>query len=319
MKNKRLLFIGNTRLGDCVLSTGLLDDICNHYNARATVICGGLGSMIYKESPLVDKVIILRKKKYSYHWFELWKAIKNTYWDVVCDLRKTPVSWLIKAKKRIILNYDKKIIEHRLEGLTRLNPLNRTPLPKVWLKENIHQEAIKLLNGRSKPYLIIAPTANWEAKIWPSNNYAYIAKKLINSSYFKGGTVVIVGGPGEETTGRNIVSEIGDIDPLNLIGEPILPTAAIFSYSRLYIGNDSGLMHLSAAVGTPTLGLFGPTEDKIYSPVGENTMIVRTPESPSDLMSDSSFNHRTSGSLMNTLGVDRVEHAVYELLSKINL
>ena len=79
MKNKRLLFIGNTRLGDCVLSTGLLDDICNHYNARATVICGGLGSIIYKESPLVDKVIILRKKKYSYHWFGLWKEIKNTY------------------------------------------------------------------------------------------------------------------------------------------------------------------------------------------------------------------------------------------------
>ena len=116
MKNKRLLFIGNTRLGDCVLSTGLLDDICNHYNARATVICGGLGSIIYKESPLVDKVIILRKKKYSYHWFELWKEIKNTYWDIVCDLRKTPVSWLIRARKRIVLNYNKKIIEHRLEG-----------------------------------------------------------------------------------------------------------------------------------------------------------------------------------------------------------
>ena len=132
----------------------------------------------------------------------------------------------------------------------------------------------------------------------------------MNSNYFKGGTVVIVGGPGEESTGKNIVSEIGDINPLNLIGEPILPTAAIFSYSRLYIGNDSGLMHLSAAVGTPTLGLFGPTEDKIYSPVGKNTMIVRTPESPSALMSDSSFNHSTTGSLMNTLGVDRVEHAV---------
>ena len=113
---------------------------------------------------------------------------------------------------------------------------------------------------------IIAPTANWEAKIWPSNNYAYISKKLMNSSYLKGGTVVIVGGPGEEAAGENIVSEIGDINPLNLIGKPILPTAAIFSYSRLYIGNDSGLMHLSAAVGTPTLGLFGPTEDKIYCP-----------------------------------------------------
>ena len=187
------------------------------------------------------------------------------------------------------------------------------------MKENIHQEGIRLLNGRSKPYLIIAPTANWEAKIWPSNNYACIAKNLMNSNYFKGGTVVIVGGPGEESIGENIVSEIGDINLLNLIGEPILPTAAIFSYSRLYIGNDSGLMHLSAAMGTPTLGLFGPTDDRIYSPVGKNSMIVRTPESPSDLMSDSSFNHRTSGSLMKTLSIDRVETAAHELLSRTNL
>ena len=316
MKNKRLLFIGNTRLGDCVLSTGLLEDVCKYYNAKATVICGSLGATIFKKFPSVDKVIILRKKKYSYHWFELWKEIRSTYWDVVCDLRGTPVSWCIRTKKRIILSKRKNITEHRINGLAKLNPLNRSPMPKIWLNESIKNEGKKLLQGRSKPFLVIGPTANWEAKIWPTNNFINLAKKLIESSYFKGGTLVIVGGPGEEEIGKNIMSQAAKINPINLIGEPILPTAAIFSFSRLYIGNDSGLMHLAAAIGAPTLGLFGPTDDQIYSPLGRNTMVVRTPETPKELMSTSDFDHRTSGSLMETLSIEKVKKITYTMLKK---
>ena len=94
-----------------------------------------------------------------------------------------------------------------------------------------------------------------------------------------------------------------------------MPTAAIFTLSKIFIGNDSGLMHLAAATGTPTLGLFGPTDDKLYAPSGKNCMTVRTPEPPSELMDIPSFDHRTSGSLMNTLNVSVVEKAFLKLLS----
>ena len=123
-----------------------------------------------------------------------------------------------------------------------------------------------------------------------------------------------MGGPGEEKIGEELFNKIKDLNPINLIGKPILPTAAIFSLSRIFIGNDSGLMHLSAATGIPTLGLFGPTDDKLYSPTGKNAMYVRTPESPKELMSVPGFDHRTSLSLMDTLTVEMVEKRVKDLL-----
>ena len=50
---------------------------------------------------------------------------------------------------------------------------------------------------------------------------------------------------------------------------------ACLKRAQLFIGNDSGLMHMAAAAGTPTIGLFGPSDDKLYGPWGENTRIVR--------------------------------------------
>ena len=105
------------------MSTGLLDDLCEFYQAKATVICGALGEDIYSRYPFTEKVITLRKQKYSFHWYHLWKKIKGTRWDVLCDLRSTPVPFLVRSKKRIILNKNK--IKDIWENLSiRLNGYN---------------------------------------------------------------------------------------------------------------------------------------------------------------------------------------------------
>ena len=80
MKNRenKLLFIGNTRLGDCIMSTGLLDDLCEFYQAKATVICGALGEDIYSRYPFTEKVITLRKQiKNSVIIFIIFHYIKK--------------------------------------------------------------------------------------------------------------------------------------------------------------------------------------------------------------------------------------------------
>ena len=319
MKNRenKLLFIGNTRLGDCIMSTGLLDDLCEFYQAKATVICGALGEDIYSRYPFTEKVITLRKQKFSFHWYHLWKKIKGTRWDVLCDLRSTPVTLLVRAKKRIILNKNKKTSQHRVTGLARLNPYSRNTLPRIWLKKEDLNQGKDLLLGHSPPFFVICPSANWEAKVWPEENFTQLSKNIMNSNYFKGGTLIIVGGPGEEEVGKIIMKKLGKINIINLIGLPIIPTAAVFCFSKLYIGNDSGLMHLAASIGTPTIGLFGPTDDNIYAPLGKNTMVVRTPESSEELMSDPDFNHRTSGSLMKSLTINKVEKIAFEMLRKL--
>ena len=61
---------------------------------------------------------------------------------------------------------------------------------------------------------------------------------------------------------------------------------ACFSRVRLYVGNDSGLMHLAAAAGAPTIGLFGPTADAIYAPWGPKAVTVRVPRSHEEIKAE---------------------------------
>ena len=188
------------------------------------------------------------------------------------------------------------------------------PIPKVWISDQSMIIAKKYLNNDSGPFISIGPTANWPAKVWSTDNFAALIRKILDFKDLKGSRVILVGGPGEESVGEDLGKKLLDIEPINLIGKPILPTAAVFSLSKIFIGNDSGLMHLSAATGIPTLGLFGPTDDKLYSPTGKNAFFIRTPKSPQELMDIPNFNHRTSPTLMDTLTVEMVENRVKDLL-----
>ena len=312
----KLLFIGNTRLGDAVISTGLLNDLANYYNARVTVVCGKVAAPLFEDCPFVENIIKINKKKYSLHWLDIWKKISLNKWDVICDLRSTPIIWFVKAKKRIVLSSSGDKI-HRVKRLEKLNPSGKTPIPLVWISKETLLEAKKYLNKDIGPFIAIGPTANWPAKVWPSDNFVSLIKRILNFKELKDCKVILVGGPGEELIGKELCDKLVDIKPINLIGKPILPTAAIFSFSKIFIGNDSGLMHLSAATGIPTLGLFGPTDDRLYSPTGKNALFIRTPQSPEELMDVPNFNHRTSPSLMGTLTVEMVENSIKDLLLRV--
>ena len=68
---------------------------------------------------------------------------------------------------------------------------------------------------------------------------------------------------------------------MDLVGRLTLPeAAAVLARCALFVGNDSGLMHLSAATGTPTLGLFGPSRVEEYAPAGRRTATAVAPDSP---------------------------------------
>ncbi len=74
-------------------------------------------------------------------------------------------------------------------------------------------------------------------------------------------------------------------------------------------------MHLAAAAGAPTLGLFGPSRHEHYAPWGEGCAYVRTPESYEQLVEVPGFDHRSQHSLMTGLTVETVERAARELLA----
>jgi heptosyltransferase-3 len=80
----------------------------------------------------------------------------------------------------------------------------------------------------------------------------------------------------------------------------------------LFIGNDTGLMHLAAAAGTPTLGLFGPSPVARYAPWGRYTGVASTELTGSALFPPG-FDHRTTGTLMDSLSVAAAERAARDL------
>jgi ADP-heptose:LPS heptosyltransferase len=100
---------------------------------------------------------------------------------------------------------------------------------------------------------------------------------------------------------------------IDLVGRvDLLTAAAVLRRCALFIGNDTGLMHMAAAAGTPTLGLFGPSPIDQYAPWGQHARSVRSTDSP-DAMFGPGFDHRTTDTLMDGLSVDTAETAARRL------
>ena len=90
----KILFIGNTRLGDAILSTSIL----NYYsgsNLSITVVCSPLTENIYKNFSNVKDIIAVNKKR-GMHWLETYSLLERVCWDLVIDLRNSILSRLIR-------------------------------------------------------------------------------------------------------------------------------------------------------------------------------------------------------------------------------
>jgi heptosyltransferase III len=101
---------------------------------------------------------------------------------------------------------------------------------------------------------------------------------------------------------------------IDLVGRTdLLTAAAILRQAALFVGNDTGLMHIAAAVGAPTLGLFGPSPAAKYAPWGPHTGVAQTERGYRELVEAPDFDHRTTDTLMDSLSVDAAEIAARAL------
>jgi ADP-heptose:LPS heptosyltransferase len=94
---------------------------------------------------------------------------------------------------------------------------------------------------------------------------------------------MVLGAWRDRDLAQPVGAAVGKDRRIELIGEEnLLVSYAALKHARLYIGNDSGVMHLAAAAGAPTLGLFGPSDETLYGPWGESARSVRGPRSFED-------------------------------------
>ena len=313
----KILFVTANRLGDAVLSSGLLAHlIATHPQSEITIACGPVAAPLFAATPNIVQVHSLVKKPMAAHWSGLWRKSITTRWDIVVDLRGSALAWLMLVGKRFVLRKDDGPL-HRAKMYSRVLRLPEVASPTLYLHEN-HRARARELIPESGSVLAIGPTANWGGKQWPVASFRDLIERLTSAGApLEGHSVAVLGGPGERADAEPILNAIPDSRRIDLVGtEDLLTLAACLERAVLYVGNDSGLMHLAAASGAPTLGLFGPSREVHYAPWGENAAFVRTPESYDELVGAPGYDYRSQDSCMTTLATDKVEQAAIELLQR---
>lgn len=317
---RRLLFITSTPIGDSILSTGVLDALVTaEPDLAVTVACGPLPAQLFEATPNLERLIVVHKRKRAGHWRDLWKQTVGTRWHRVVDMRRSALPWLLRAKHRHLLPADKPV--HRV--FLNAEAIGRgamPPAPVVWTRPQDHAEAARLLAGEG-PLLGLGPAATWPGKTWPIEKWIDLVPRLVGpDGVLPGARVVLFGAPNERTVIEPLRQSLPADRVIDLVGGPhLLTVAAALKKLDLFVGNDSALMHMAAAVGAPTLGLFGPTDDRRYAPWGRRAAIVRTPETWEDWylhMQDPDFHVSTCGSLMGSLPVEAVEAGARALLAR---
>ncbi len=314
----RILFVTSTRVGDAIISTGLLEHAIRKYpNARVTVACGPAAAGLFDAVPNLDRVIVLDKMLFSFHWLRLWILTVGKFWDLIIDLRNAPVTYILFRKTRRGMPRTGSD-ERRVQRMARVLDLDAPPAPHLWIGETDLTLARKLIPDGS-PVLAVGPTANWRAKTWRPEHFAALIERLTGpAGILPGARVAIFGRDDERPMALRLIDSIPHERCIDLVGElDLLTASACLARCAFYVGNDSGLMHLAAASGVPTLGLFGPTQEALYAPWGEHTGIVRT-KIPFAEIFPPDFDHRTSDSLMDTLTVEAAEEGARALWDSYN-
>lgn len=317
----KILFISHTRIGDAVLSTGLLEWLRQrHPGLRLTIACGPACTGLFENMPGVERVIAMPKRRWGLHWLELWRAVAGTRWSLIVDLRASLITWFLLARRRRV-HWLPPGGGHRLQQMGALFRLFDPPQPRLYPAAR-HRAAADAALGGPGPFLALAPTANWGGKIWPADRFVEAADRLCRPGGLLHGVqaIAVFGGPGEETLAAPVVEGLRarGYRVLDLCGRlDLLSSYAALQRCAFFIGNDSALMHMAAAAGIPTLGLFGPSREEQYRPWGPHGAAVRTDLSYDEILAQPGYDYRSGETRMESLGVDKVVAAAEALAAEL--
>lgn len=161
-----------------------------------------------------------------------------------------------------------------------------------------------LSQARMSDFAILNPGAGWGAKRWPAERYGSVARALGED----GVRSILNCGPGEEELAREAEAASGGA--ARAVQCSISDLIALTRRARLFIGGDTGPMHLAAALQVPVVAIFGPTDPARNGPYGTRSIVLRNPESPT---SHARRSQPDEGML--EIGADAVVNAARRLLA----
>jgi heptosyltransferase-2 len=153
------------------------------------------------------------------------------------------------------------------------------PPPPEWPLPELRVPASEIAEWRrrmglqsGRPTVALAPGAVGPSKRWPSGSYAALAGRLAA----EGNSVWVIGGPGEQALADEIVAAAPD-HVRDLTGPDLRNAILALAAAQAAVSNDSGLLHVAAAIGTPAIGIFGPTSPWHWAPLNPIAAAIRAP------------------------------------------
>jgi lipopolysaccharide heptosyltransferase I len=310
---KKFLFIKVSSLGDVVHALPALRTLrASHPDAYIAWLVEAPYQNLLYNNPDLDEIIVIRTRHWRKNWTlktlgEISKTIsllRKRRFDVAIDLQgliktgliarlsgarqrlglhrkncKEPLNALFTNKKAATIGPGTHVVDIYLnlihlaggnQQVTQIHPLNvpeATSAPvDLFLQENPEISA--------KPIAFINPGAGFPTKLWEADRFAKLADRIVEELGF---SILLVWGPGEKGMAEQIggmMKQKSWIAPKTSIQESIV----LFRHAALLISCDTGPLHLAAAMGVPTVSLFGPTDPARNGPYGLNHQVVCKPQ-----------------------------------------
>lgn len=280
-------------LGDCVLTLPLLKKLKELFpDAAVSVVTRPETAGVFAASGLAAEIIEDRKKTAASGFAEfsrLTAELRSRAFDAAIiphrSLRSALLAWRAGVPVRVGFSTSagSMLLTHKVPFSWLLHDVERNLALLSPLAENLKTPFPGLRRDAGAPYgprdgVIAGINAGsaWPTKRWPAENWARLIKRLVAE---RPGKVLLVGGPGERDWNAEIERLAGPANCLNLTGKTTMPELMeAIRPLKVFISNDSGPMHIAAALGVPAVGVFGPTTRELgFFPYGPGNRVVEAP------------------------------------------
>ena len=247
----------------------------------------------------VENVIGFPRNDFYKHFAEFKSELRREEYDIIIDLqgllKSALTARLAKGSRRIGPSFHREgsrifynsvagecnrnrhaVIENldiiRHLELEEIPPEFPVTFPQAVI-DSYNADLFPQNSDENQPRVAICPASRWTTKNWPTDRFAEVAKKLQEELQ---ASITLLGGPDDIETCRQIEDTL-ELPCRNLAGKTsIIEMGGILNNMDLLISNDSGPSHMAAAVGTPTLVIFGPTNPDRTRPFGDIHQILKT-------------------------------------------
>ncbi len=275
-RGKHVLLVTLSNIGDAVLTTPVLQRLIDRADRpRVSVLAGPKVADLFRHDPAIAEVIVHEKHAPWKTKLALVRELRSKGFDEVVDLRHTLFPFLILGWRAWLQLFRRRSgsghqVQRHLQTAFGKHVAEEQVRFRLHLPQEIIRAAKELLAPLgNEDFMAIAPGAASDLKRWPLESFAQIIASEEKSR------IVLVGGAESQSLGERLIQN-GDARIVNLIGKTtLLELAAVLQRSSLLLSNDSGPMHIAAAVGTPVVAIFGPSDAKRYGPYGDQHRIVR--------------------------------------------